>query len=219
MPRERLIFFTGAGISVESGIPTFQEQPGIREKLNRDFANEFPEQYRETIRGMADAVEKAEPNAAHEAIAELDAPVITMNVDKLHAKAGSENVIEVHGVLPTREQLEEEYFPAEYRGIVLYGDMAPKYEDAYRMVRNLEYGNSYFVIVGTSFYTGISAQLKRLAEQRNAKILLINSDAATRVPILCEQLKRALNGEKVTFECDKIDATNYYGFQNNAWEI
>lgn len=219
MFREKLIFFTGAGISVESGIPTFQEQPGIREKLSRDFANEFPEQYRETIRGMVDAVENAEPNAAHKAIAEFDVPVITMNVDKLHTKAGSKNVIEVHGVLPTRDQLEKEYFPAEHRGIILYGDIAPEYENAYRTVKRLEYGNSYFVIIGTSFYTGISAQLKRLAEQRNAKIILINSDAATRVPILCEQLKEAFNGKETVFECDKIEKTIPYGFSNNAWEV
>lgn len=207
MFREKLIFFTGAGISVESGIPTFQEQPGIREKLSRDFANEFPEQYRATIRSMLDVVEKAKPNDAHKAIAELDVPVITMNVDKLHTKAGSKNVIEIHGVLPTREQLEDEYFPAEYKGIVLYGDMAPMYEEAYKAVKKLEYNNSIFVIVGTSFYTGISAQLKRLAEQRKAKILLINSKAATRIPRLCEQLKKALNGEKVVLDSDVIEGT------------
>lgn len=219
MYKEKLIFFTGAGISVESGIPTFQEQPGIRDKLSRDFANEFPELYRETVRGMVNACENAEPNAAHKAIAEFDVPVITMNVDKLHTKAGSKNVIEVHGVLPTREQLEEKYFPAEYKGIILYGDMAPMYEEAYQVVKRLEYGSSYFVIIGTSFYTGISAQLKRLAEQRNAKVILINRDAATRVPILCEQLKKALNGEETIFECDKIERTVPYGLSNNAWEI
>lgn len=217
MFREKLIFFTGAGISVESGIPTFQEQPGIREKLSRDFANEFPEQYRETIRGMVDAVKNAEPNAAHKAIAEFDVPVITMNVDRLHSKAGSKSVIEVHGVLPTREQLNEPYFPAEYKGIVLYGDMAPMYEEAYRAVKRLEYGNSYFVIIGTSFYTGISAQLKRLAEQRNAKILLINSNAATRVPELCKQLKKALSGDKVVLDSDKIEPVSF-GYKNTAWD-
>ena len=63
--RYKVIFFTGAGISVDSGIPTFQEQPGIRDKLSRDFVNEHPEQYRDTIRGMLDAVEPARPNAAH----------------------------------------------------------------------------------------------------------------------------------------------------------
>ena len=218
MFREKLIFFTGAGISVESGIPTFQEQPGIREKLSRDFANDFPEEYRSTVRGMLNAVENAEPNAAHKAIAEFDVPVITMNVDKLHTKAGSQNVIEVHGVLPTRDQLEEEFFPAEYRGIVLYGDMAPMYEHAYQTVKRLEYGNSYFVIIGTSFYTGISAQLKRIAEQRRSKIILINSNAATRVPILCEQLKKAMDGERIIFDSDPIvDVSPSY--TNNAWEI
>ena len=118
MSKYKVIFFTGAGISVDSGIPTFQEQPGIRERLSRDFANDFPETYRKTIGEMLDAVEKAEPNAAHVAIAEAGFPVITMNVDKLHTKAGSKEVVEVHGVLPTREQLEAECFPAEYRQLL-----------------------------------------------------------------------------------------------------
>lgn len=204
MAREKVIFFTGAGISVDSGIPTFQGQPGIREKLSRDFANDFPETYRTTIREMLNTCEKAEPNAAHQAIAELGCPVITMNVDRLHSKAGSENVIEVHGVLPTREQLEDEYFSAEYKGIVLYGDMAPKYYDAEKLVKNLEYGNSYFVIVGTSFYTGISERLRYLARQRRAKVVVINDNASTRVPHVCKLLRGALNGnDTVEIECEE----------------
>lgn len=188
MDRRNVIFFTGAGISVDSGIPTFQEQPGIRERLARDFANEYPEEYRNTIRQMLDSCENASPNAAHIAIAEGGFPVITMNVDQLHTKAGSKNVIEVHGVLPTREELEEELFPLTYDGIVLYGDLAPKYDDAIKMVRNLEYDNSYFIIVGTSFYTGISEQLYRIAKQRHTKIEIINEDASKRVPIVCKNL-------------------------------
>ena len=199
MERQKIIFFTGAGISVESGIPTFQEQPGIRDKLERNFANEHPEEYRETIRGMMNACENAKPNAAHFAIAELGCPVITMNVDKLHTKAGSRNVIEVHGVLPTREELEDEYFPAEYRGIVLYGDMAPKYYDAECLVRSLAYNDSVFVIVGTSFYTGISERLRRIAERRRARIIIINDNASTKVPELCRQLREELTS---VFECD-----------------
>jgi NAD-dependent SIR2 family protein deacetylase len=116
-----------------------------------------------------------------------------MNIDKLHTKAGSKNVIEVHGVLPTKDQLEDEYFPFEYNGIVLYGDMAPKYTDAYRLVKKLEYGTSYFVIVGTSFYTGISQQLMKLAQQRHAKIIIINDNASIKVPELCERLRSKLN--------------------------
>jgi NAD-dependent deacetylase len=218
MSKYNVIFFTGAGISVESGLPTFQDQPGIRDKLHRDFANEFPETYRKTIREMVYACENAEPNAAHKAIAEAGFPVITMNVDRLHTRAGSQNVVEVHGVLPTREQLEDKYFPQEYRGIVLYGDIAPEYSTAFNMVKKLKYGASYFVIVGTSFYTGISADLKRLAEQRKAKILLINSDAATRVPELCEQLKKTLNGEKVVLDSDRIEHSNLGCRQCGGWD-
>lgn len=196
MKRQRLIFFTGAGISVESGIPTFQEQPGIRDKLTRDFANEHPEEYRDTIRSMVNCCENANPNAAHLAIAELDYPVITMNVDGLHTKAGNQNVIEIHGTLPTREMLEEYDFPLTYDGIVLYGDLAPKYEEAIKLVKNLEYGNSYFVVVGTSFYTGISELLMKIAKQRKANIVVINDNATTRVPVICKNTKRILENTK-----------------------
>lgn len=185
-----VIFFTGAGISVESGIPTFQEQPGIRDRLHRSFANEHPEEYRDTVRKMVESCEKAEPNAAHLAIAELGCPVITMNVDKLHTKAGSKDVIEVHGVLPTREQLEEKNFPFEYRGIVLYDDLAPRYKDATNLVECLEFNNSVFVIVGTSFYTGISEMLHFAARIAGAEIIIINDNAATKVPELCKELKK-----------------------------
>ena len=189
MKKQKVIFFTGAGISVDSGIPTFQEQPGIRDKLSRDFANEYPEEYREAIRGMVDCCENAEPNAAHIAIAEGGFPVITMNVDKLHTKAGSQNVIEVHGVLPSKEELDEKLFPITYDGIVLYGDIAPKYEEAIKLVKSLEYGKSYFIIVGTSFYMGISETLLKIAKQRKAVIEVINSNASERVPIICKNLK------------------------------
>lgn len=189
MDKHNIIFFTGAGISVESGIPTFEEQPGIRNQLTRDYANTYPERYRKVIRDMLTMCEKAEPNAAHKAIAELGCPVITMNVDRLHTKAGSENVIEVHGMLPTREELEDEYFPEEYRGIVLYGDMAPKYSDAEKLVRSLKFGESVFVIVGVSFYTAISDILYDLARQRSADVIIINDNAATKVPELCKRLK------------------------------
>ncbi|MBQ2733954.1 MAG: transcriptional regulator [Clostridia bacterium] len=195
MNTNRVIFFTGAGISVESGIPTFQEQPGIRDKLHRSFATEHPEEYRDTIRKMVDSCERAEPNAAHLAIAKLGCPVITMNVDGLHRKAGSKNVIEVHGILPTREQLEAERFPFEYDGIVLYGDKAPRYNDAIDLVETLEYGSSVFVIVGTSFYTGISDTLRLAAKYAGAEIIIINDNAATKVPELCKKLKKLMKNK------------------------
>ncbi len=186
----RVIFFTGAGVSTESGVPTFQTQDGIRDKLYRSFANEHPEEYRDVIRMMVDSVENAKPNVAHKAIAECGFPVITMNVDGLHTKAGSKNVIEVHGKLPTRAQLEEADFPFTYRGMILYEDASPMYEQAIELVNSLEYENSYFVIVGTSFYTKISETLYEVAQKRHAQIILINENATVEVPEICELLKK-----------------------------
>lgn len=194
MEKQKIIFFTGAGISAESGIPTFQEQPGIRTRLIRSFADSYPEEYRETIRGMMEVCEQAKPNAAHYAIAELGCPVITMNVDRLHTKAGSKRVIEVHGEFPTKEQLEAPDFASTYRGIVLYDDVAPRYADAVNLVKSLEYGNSHFIIVGTSFYTGISQKLLKLAKQRKATVIVIDENAVERVPVICNNLKRLYPG-------------------------
>lgn len=188
----RVIFFTGAGISAASGIPTFAQQPGIREKLTRGYANTHPRDYAEVIRQMKTACDMAQPNDAHLAIAEYGFPVITMNIDRLHTRAGSKNVLEVHGVLPTDEELQDPDFAFSYRGIVLYDDIAPRYTTAYDMVSRLEPGNSYFVIVGTSFYTSISCQLRSVALARRANVLVIDHDAEILVPQVCQSLHRWL---------------------------
>ena len=189
MEKQNVIFFTGAGISAESGIPTFQEQDGIRKKLTRSYAENHPEEFREMIRGMMDVCEQAKPNTAHKAIAELGCPVITMNVDGLHTKAGSEHVIEVHGVFPTREELEAPDFVSAYCGMILYDDVAPKYTEAVKLVESLKYGNSHFIIVGTSFATTISQKLLKLAKQRKAGIIVIDENAADRVPVICNNMR------------------------------
>jgi NAD-dependent deacetylase len=95
---------TGAGVSADSGIPTFRGAGGLwRNFRSEDLAT--PEAFRrdpalvwewyEWRRGL---IRQAKPNAAHEAIARLpDAAVVTQNVDGLHARAGSRNIIELHG--------------------------------------------------------------------------------------------------------------------------
>ncbi|HEV7237774.1 MAG TPA: NAD-dependent deacylase [Thermoanaerobaculia bacterium] len=110
-----VVVFTGAGVSADSGIPTFRGPGG----LWRDFRPEelaTPEAFRrdpklvwEWYEWRRDLIRNAKPNAAHEAIARLpDAVVVTQNVDNLHARAGSLDVIELHGnifrVRCTREQ-------------------------------------------------------------------------------------------------------------------
>lgn len=162
-----LLAFTGAGISAASGIPTFQDQDGIRDKLDRHFANTHPQEYQATIQMMADICRKAEPNDAHRALVDYDIPVITMNVDELHQRAGSQHVLPVHGSL--------------FDGtIVLYGDPAPRYSDAESWVGKLREGD-IFLIVGTSYYTNISFLLKRLALRMGADVIEVNDHAETKL--------------------------------------
>mgnify|MGYP002508179112 CR=1 FL=1 len=77
----------------------FSVQPDIRSYLTRDFAEIYPNQYKEVIRKLQDTCAAAAPNDAHLAIAEYDIPVITMNVDGLHQRAGSKPLPRVPALL------------------------------------------------------------------------------------------------------------------------
>lgn len=100
--------FTGAGISVESGIPPFRGENGLWGKidpvfLDTSYFEKYPEQSWRLIREIFyDSFGKAKPNAAHYALAELESKgllsvIITQNIDNLHQQAGSKEVIEFHG--------------------------------------------------------------------------------------------------------------------------
>lgn len=110
---KKIVVLTGAGISAESGLQTFRDSDGLWEghaiedvatpeawKRNPKLVQDFYNQRRK-------AVLAAEPNAAHLALAELqqkfDVLIITQNVDDLHERAGSKNVLHLHGVI-TRSQ-------------------------------------------------------------------------------------------------------------------
>lgn len=190
--KHKLVFLTGAGISVASGIPTFEDQPDLRNMLDREFALKHPDEYRNIIAGMKETCDNAKPNAAHYAIAEMNCPVITMNIDGLHRKAGTKTLIEMHGRLPNDDEIKANNLSSMTNIPVLYGDPAPEYKRAYGIIKSLEYGNSYLVIVGTSFYTQVSTTIKRMAEKRNAKIIVIDDNAEIKVPTLCTELKKRL---------------------------
>ncbi len=100
--------FTGAGISVESGIAPFRGEGGIWEKydpryLELSYFLAHPEQSWEVIKKLFfDHFVQAEPNKAHKVLARLEAAdllqaIITQNIDNLHHRAGSKQVIEFHG--------------------------------------------------------------------------------------------------------------------------
>lgn len=103
-----IVAFTGAGISAESKIPTFRGDDGIWNKyspqlleINSFLANPVPS-WKAIKEIFYDKFSKAQPNDAHFALAELERmgklrSIITQNIDNLHQKAGSKNVIEFHG--------------------------------------------------------------------------------------------------------------------------
>ncbi|HMM48771.1 MAG TPA: NAD-dependent protein deacylase [Miltoncostaeaceae bacterium] len=104
------VVLTGAGVSTESGIPDFRSAGGIWERYDPTVVGSLatflsePERFWEFHRPRIDMLAGVEPNPAHHALAELERrgivrAIITQNIDRLHARAGSVNVIEVHGSL------------------------------------------------------------------------------------------------------------------------
>jgi NAD-dependent deacetylase len=104
------VVLTGAGISTESGIPDFRSPGGTWEKFDPmevaslDVFMREPARFWEFHRPRFDMVAQVAPNPAHEAVAELQRrgivkALITQNIDGLHRRAGSDDVIEVHGSL------------------------------------------------------------------------------------------------------------------------
>jgi NAD-dependent deacetylase len=106
------VVLTGAGVSTESGIPDFRSPTGIwtrydpMEYATIDAFRRDPIKVWDFYARRLEVLKEAEPNAAHLALAELERRglvqgVITQNIDRLHERAGSQNVIEVHGSIRT----------------------------------------------------------------------------------------------------------------------
>jgi len=108
-----IVVFTGAGVSVESGIPDFRSPGGLWERYNPDeYATysaflKHPEKYWTMHKELRDIILTAQPNPAHIALAVLEhdyeklKAVITQNVDFLHSRAGNTKVLEIHGSIQT----------------------------------------------------------------------------------------------------------------------
>ena len=131
----KIVFFTGSGISQESGIPTFRDRFGIWENLdpmqvasirawryNKEEVLKFHNQLRKLVIEVS-------PNAAHHYIAKLEKKhetiVITQNVDDLHHRAGSTNVIQLHGNILEVKSEENPNFIQPWIKDLNEGDLAP----------------------------------------------------------------------------------------------
>lgn len=113
-------------------------------------------------------------------------------------KAGTEDVIAIHGRMPTWDEINNEDLKYKTGIPVLYGDNATLYQKAYDLMLDLDLQQSYVMIVGTSFYTGISEDLYQIAEKYATKVWVINENASVKVPKVCVEIKELLsNGNEV----------------------
>ena len=168
-----MVVLTGAGISAESGLRTFRDSDGLWEGYQvTDVAT--PRAWRKNPKLVLDFynerrknVTDAKPNAAHIGLAELekdfDVTIVTQNIDDLHERAGSTNVLHLHGEIFKMRSEWDETLVSEIRGDIKLGDIAadgaqlrphivwfeepvPKIEEAVPLV----FAADIFVIVGTS---------------------------------------------------------------------
>jgi NAD-dependent deacetylase len=192
---------TGAGISAESGIPTFRGAGGLWRDFHAEdlatpeaFARD-PKLVWEWYDWRRGVIAGAEPNAGHRALAELARRVpgftlITQNVDGLHDRAGSEEVVKVHGdiwvvrcVACGREREDRrakipnlpprcECGGIERPGVVWFGESLPG--EVWSRAEQASRDADLFLIIGTSAVVYPAAGLAELAKARAARVVEIN---------------------------------------------
>jgi NAD-dependent deacetylase len=196
----KLVALTGAGISKASGIPTFTEMGDLRNKLSRSYFINHPEDFYKTLIQMKGYIDNAEPNNAHLALEKYNIPVITMNIDGLHKRAGSKNVIEIHGnfeyIYCSNCNIKYDFDIAKTKifcdccgkvlqpNVVLYEDDIPLIYEAIDLVRAAK----KLLVIGTSFYTSTANTLVYVAEEAGIKVNVINNEAEIEVPIYLDKI-------------------------------
>jgi NAD-dependent deacetylase len=182
MSKKKLVVLTGAGISAESGLKTFRDSDGlwegydINEVATATAWRKNPELVLEFYNMRRKGVKEAKPNAAHFAIADLekdfDVYVITQNIDDLHERGGSTNVLHLHGEIFKMRSVKNEELISPIYGDIKLGDRAedggqlrphivwfeepvPMMENAIELVMKAD----IFLIVGTSLVVYPAASL------------------------------------------------------------
>ncbi len=198
---QNVVVFTGAGISQESGIPTFRGKDGLWEKYRAEelatpeaFARD-PKIVWEWYDMRRQLINDSRPNPAHSVIAEMEEhfpklAVITQNIDGLHRKAKSQNIIELHGNIWRAKCLEEErifdftevplkHIPPRCQcgslirpDVVWFGEAMP--EDEVKRAFLLAENCDTMLVVGTSALVQPAASLPFTARENHASIIEIN---------------------------------------------
>ena len=230
----RVLALTGAGISAESGVPTFRDaQTGLWAKYRAEELA-TPEAFLDSPRFVWDwyvwrrqLTDIAQPNPGHTALVELaqrfpEFTLVTQNVDGLHARAGSRDVVELHGNISTTLCFDEGTPVSDFTddgktpprcpscgallrpGVVWFGESLPRAALA-RAERAAETAQ-VVLSIGTSSLVQPAAGLPLLAKRRGALLIEINPSPTPLTPHtdvvlsgpagqLLPQLLRALDGE------------------------
>ena len=203
MEKQKLIVFTGAGLSAESGIRTFRDSDGLWEEYKiEDVAT--PDAWRkdrelvlEFYNKRRKQVLEATPNDAHRAIVELknkyDVHIITQNIDDLHERAGSKKVLHLHGEIKKSRSTVDETLVYPIKGadlnigdkcekgsqlrphIVWFGEAVPMMDTAIDIVSQAD----IFIVIGTSLVVYPAASLLAYTPRTIPKYLIDPNDVNT----------------------------------------
>lgn len=219
MPKKKIVVLTGAGISAESGLKTFRDSDGLWEgfdiedvatprawKKNPALVLEFYNYRRKNVLA-------AEPNAAHYGLASLeekfDVHIITQNIDDLHERAGSTNVMHLHGEIFKMRSEKNQHLIYDIRDDIQLGDTAednaqlrpyivwfeepvPKIEEAIPIVHSAD----IFVVVGTSLVVYPAAGLVNYCRAQTPRYIIDKSIPYTSFHNLTAIEKTATEGVK-----------------------
>lgn len=208
--------FTGAGISAESGVPTFRGEEGLWKKFkpeelaNLDAFIKNPELVWEWYKYRKQIIAKIKPNPGHIALAEMENmfehfTVITQNVDNLHRKAGSKNIFELHGniernyCIECRKDVPDEIIlntPEVPRcnvcsglirpDVVWFGEYLPA--DQWDGSEKAALSAEVFFSIGTSGIVYPAALLPQMAKRNGAYLVEINPEPTPLTDIVDEFL-------------------------------
>jgi NAD-dependent deacetylase len=194
--KQKLIVLTGAGISAESGLKTFRDSDGlwegydVYEVATPDAWKRNPALVQDFYNMRRKAVLEARPNAAHFALAELeskyDVTIITQNIDNLHERAGSSNVLHLHGIITKSQSSLDPNLIYDIEGwelkmgdkcqrgsqlrphVVWFGEAVPMFEVAVKIASRAD----IFLIIGTSLAVYPAASLVNFVAGKAEKVLI-----------------------------------------------
>lgn len=204
---KKITVFTGAGISVESGIPPFRGEGGLWSEYDplildiNYFQENSKEAWKAIKRIFYDFWGEAKPNFAHDFVTKLEKKgkvfsIITQNIDNLHQESGSEKVYEFHGTLKrgyclscgknfNMNELNFKKLPVTCTvcggtikpDFIFFGEGIP--EQAYSMAMNASQESELFLIIGTAGEVMPANQIPIYAKRNGAKIIEINLEEST----------------------------------------